>query len=135
MTEQPLTNDAYHVNIYRAGEIESQHLVDIALCDAKGEIIYESTQFHSSQTHGPHTVRLQAGETIDFVATSGMTSSFDSFGWTARLRSTSTQGNSTDRDTETHFSGPFTPEKTLPLDRLEQLSQILILSNEFAFVD
>ena len=39
MTEQPLTNDAYHVNIYRAGEIESQHLVDIAVCDAKGEII------------------------------------------------------------------------------------------------
>ena len=102
---------------------------------AKGEIIYESTQFHSSQTHGPHTIRLQAGETIDFVATSGTTSSFDSFGWTARLQSTSTQGNSTDRDTETHFSGPFTPEKTLPLDRLEQLSQILILSNEFAFVD
>ena len=45
------------------------------------------------------------------------------------------QGQKAERDTMKHFSGPFATEKIQALDRLEQLAQILILSNEFAFID
>jgi hypothetical protein len=34
-----------------------------------------------------------------------------------------------------HFSGPFNPKSNQPLDRLAQLAQTLLMSNEFAFVD
>jgi len=102
---------------------------------AKGKIIYQTTQLNAKQTHGPHNIQLRAGETVDLVATAGSSSSFDSFEWTATLQTTTPNGQSYERDSQNHFSGPFTQQKTRPLDRLEQLSQILILSNEFAFID
>ena len=102
---------------------------------ASGKIIYQTTQLHAKQTHGPHIIPLRAGETLDLVATPGSSSSFDSFEWTATLQTTTPSGRSYERDTQNHFSGPFTKDKIQPLDRLEQLAQILILSNEFAFID
>ena len=102
---------------------------------ANGKIIYQTTQLHAKQTHGPHNIQLRAGETLELVTTAGNNSSFDSFEWTATLHTTTPNGPSYQRDTQNHFSGPFTKDKTQPLDRLEQLAQILILSNEFAFID
>ena len=102
-----------------------------------GKQIYESTQLNSQQRHGPHSIKLNAGDVIDLIATPGRTSSFDSFEWTAKIQSEPEQGKGqgSERDTIKHFSGPFEIEKIQSLDRLEQLAQILILSNEFAFID
>ena len=102
-----------------------------------GKQIYESTQLNSQQRHGPHSIKLNAGDVIDLIATPGRTSSFDSFEWTAKIQSKPEQGKGqgSERDTIKHFSGPFEIEKIQSLDRLEQLAQILILSNEFAFID
>ncbi|MGI9444179.1 MAG: PSD1 and planctomycete cytochrome C domain-containing protein [Rubripirellula sp.] len=102
-----------------------------------GKQIYESTQLNSQQRHGPHSIKLNAGDVIDLIATPGRTSSFDSFEWTAKIQSEPEQGKgkASERDTVKHFSGPFETEKIQSLDRLEQLAQILILSNEFAFID
>ena len=97
-----------------------------------GQEVYESTQLNSQQTHGPHQFRLKAGDTVDLIATPGRTSSFDSFEWTAKLQTANAQE---ERDSMKHFSGPFEKKKIQSLDRLEQLAQILILSNEFAFID
>ena len=97
--------------------------------------IFEATLLNSRRSHGPHKIELKAGDTIDLVATSGPTSSFDSFEWTAKLQVVPTQGNRAERDTSKHFSGPYEKEMVQSLDRLEQLAQILILSNEFAFID
>jgi len=102
---------------------------------ANGKTIYQSTQLNSKQTHGPDTINLQAGDTLDFIATPGSTSSFDSFEWTAKILTMPVEGQGSERDTLSHFSGPFTKDKIQALDRLEQLAQILILSNEFAFID
>lgn len=102
---------------------------------ANGQRLYESTQLNSQQKHGPHSIKLKAGEVIDLIATSGPTSSFDSFEWTAKMQIVPAQGQKAERDTMKHFSGPFATEKIQALDRLEQLAQILILSNEFAFID
>jgi len=102
---------------------------------ANGKQIYASTRLNSQQKHGPHSIKLNAGEVIDLIATPGRTSSFDSFEWTAKIQIEATQGQGSERDTIKHFSGPFATEKIQSLDRLEQLAQILILSNEFAFID
>ena len=45
MTAQCDTHHAYRVSIYRAGEVESEHLVDIALCNAGGDIILKKGRF------------------------------------------------------------------------------------------
>lgn len=102
-----------------------------------GKQIYASTQLNSQQRHGPHSIKLNAGDVIDLIATPGRTSSFDSFEWTAKIQSEPKQdkGQGSERDTTKHFSGPFEIEKIQSMDRLEQLAQILILSNEFAFID
>ena len=100
---------------------------------ANGKQIYTSTQLNSRESHGPHSIKLNSGDVIDLIATPGRTSSFDSFEWTAKIHVEQEQGAV--RDTVEHFSGPFETEKTQSLDRLEQLAQILILSNEFAFID
>lgn len=97
--------------------------------------IYQSTELNSNQTHGPHTINLQTGQTLDLIATAGTSSSFDTFEWTATLQANPTQGLGSERNTKRHFSGPFTQQRIQSLDRLEQLAQILILSNEFAFID
>ncbi len=102
---------------------------------ANGKQVYTSTQLNSEQRHGPHSIKLNAGDVIDLIATAGRTSSFDSFEWTATIKVERAQGQGTERDTVKHFSGPFETEKVQSLDRLEQLAQILILSNEFAFID
>ena len=104
---------------------------------ANGKQVYASTQLNSQESHGPHSIKLDAGDVIDLVATPGRTSSFDSFEWTAKihLEQAHAQGQGAERDTFKHFSGPFEIEKIQSLDRLEQLAQILILSNEFAFID
>lgn len=100
-----------------------------------GQQLFRSTRLNSQQNHGPHTIRLKTGDTIDLIARSGPTSSFDSFEWTAKIQVTETQGEISERDTLKHFSGPFEIDQLASLDRLEQLAQILLLSNEFAFID
>lgn len=97
--------------------------------------VFESHSFNRRQDHGPYTMTLQAGDTVDLVVTSGGTSSFDSFQWKATLQLTDARGQRTETVTETHFSGPFKEGTKRPFDRLSQLAQTLILSNEFAFVD
>ena len=97
--------------------------------------VFQSHQLNRKQNHGPYTMTLQAGDTVDLVVSSGGTSSFDSFQWKATLQLTDARGQPTKTVTETHFSGPFKEVTKQPFDRLSQLAQTLILSNEFAFVD
>ncbi len=97
--------------------------------------VFESRQFNRKQNHGPYETTLQAGDTVDLVVSCAGNSSYDSFQWTATLQLTDSDGQPTETETETHFSGPFEQGTQQPLDRLSQLAQTLILSNEFAFID
>jgi preprotein translocase subunit SecD len=74
----------------------------------------------------------QKGDTIDFITDMRANIDHDVFRWPVTLRLTTT-----DKDagqvwaSTTGFHGPITP----PLTRWQELAQVLLMSNEFAFVD
>ena len=81
------------------------------------------------------TAKIQQGDSVDFVAHPGESSSFDSFFWNCQISMTATDGRVFEADSKQDFSGPTNPDIPKSLDRLSQLAQTLLLSNEFAFVD
>ncbi len=78
---------------------------------------------------------VMAGETIDFVVDIHRELNSDQFLWAPRITeapSADPVSATTERwDAEQHFSGPVSPHLT----GWEQLAQILLLANEFMFVD
>ncbi|MEL6104986.1 MAG: PSD1 and planctomycete cytochrome C domain-containing protein [Planctomycetota bacterium] len=76
---------------------------------------------------------IKAGQTVDIVASCGDSINHDTFFLMCKLRLDS--GDQLfEADSMKDFSGPL-PEKRGGLDRLTQLVQTLLLSNEFLFVD
>ena len=90
-------------------------------------------------------IEVQAGDTLDFVVDCIETASFDSFLWSpaVELIELATPDQSNDRwlpgftwNAAADFSA--SSEKLAPSDSLDpwvQLAQVLLLCNEFAFVD
>ena len=72
------------------------------------------------------------GDTIDFVTDCRTNVDYDAFNWTVTLRLT-TSDNRPEQvwDSTSGFHGPLTP----PLTRWQELAQVLLMSNEFVFVD
>lgn len=93
------------------------------------------TQKKNDRPYGPIDGKIEAGQTIDFVASAGENDSFDTFYWRISVRLTASDGRILESHSKKHFSGPFDPGSNQPLDRLAQLAQTLMMSNEFAFVD
>jgi hypothetical protein len=80
----------------------------------------------------PPVINVQKGDTIDFVTDSRANVTSDEFTWTVTLRLTSSdKGPGHVWDSTSGFHGPL----TVPLTRWQELAQILMMSNEFAFVD
>ena len=96
---------------------------------------FMETQQKNDRAYGPISGKIEMGQSIDFVASAGESDSFDSFHWRVSIRLTGPDGRTLETDSAKHFSGPFNPESNQPLDRLSQLAQTLLMSNEFAFVD
>lgn len=97
--------------------------------------LYIGKQKMNNFPYGPFFARVEAGETIDFVASPGESNNSDTFFWRATVQLTSPDGRVFQTDSNKHFSGPFNQEDNKPLSRLAQLAQTLMMSNEFAFVD
>ncbi|MCA9194805.1 MAG: PSD1 domain-containing protein [Planctomycetales bacterium] len=79
-------------------------------------------------------VELQPGDTIDFVVDIIQELNSDQFLWSPVIREQNeidSQSNLTDWDASRDFQGPVAQ----PLSQLEQLAQILMLTNEFQFID
>ena len=75
-------------------------------------------------------VEVQTGDVIDFVCESGDTVFHDSFEWSAKLRLRT--GDTVEWfDSVKQFSGT----QSKPLDVWSQFAQVLLLANEFVFVD
>lgn len=100
-----------------------------------GRRIFRGTQKSNNRPYGPLSGQLKKGQTVDLVALPGESSSFDTFYWNARIRLLGSDKRVAQSDSVKHFSGPFNVEAVRPLDRLAQLAQTLMMSNEFAFVD
>jgi hypothetical protein len=82
-------------------------------------------------------VAVSAGDTIDFVASPGASDGFDSFEWYTRVRYEATHEKTPYRlqwEARADFEGPPAPPPA-PLTAWGQLAQVLLLSNEFMYVD
>jgi hypothetical protein len=98
----------------------------------RGGIIGSWEVFHSEATTAPAQIVVEPGETIDFVTDCRSGVEHDTFGWTVTLRLASAASEDVQMwDSASGFHGPLVS----PLSRWEQLAQVLLMSNEFAFVD
>jgi hypothetical protein len=81
---------------------------------------------------------VRAGDTIDFVAEPGANDGYDSFEWYVRVKYVDVRDESRPYrlqwEARADFSGP-PPAPPEPLRPWEQLAQVLLLSNEFMYVD
>ncbi|HEY1783925.1 MAG TPA: DUF1553 domain-containing protein, partial [Pirellulales bacterium] len=79
-------------------------------------------------------VEIARGDTIDFVVDPRGNDSYDSFHWAPKLRQIAAAGQTTPAgawDAKTGFHGPPPPHP----DAWAKLAQVLLLSNEFVFLD
>lgn len=80
----------------------------------------------------PAVCDVQKGDTVDFVTDSRANVTSDDFTWPVTLRLTTSENDPGQVwDSTSGFHGPL----TVPLTRWQELAQILMMSNEFAFVD
>ncbi len=99
----------------------------------EGGLLGDWVAHNRGASTGVDRYEVQAGETIDFVADCRAEPSFDSFNWAPRIQVLESGSTSeiTAWDAKSGFGGPA-PE---PLSRSERYAQILLLTNEFLFVD
>ncbi|HXJ60400.1 MAG TPA: PSD1 and planctomycete cytochrome C domain-containing protein [Verrucomicrobiae bacterium] len=89
------------------------------------------------------SVNVQRGERIDFVVDCRETVEFDSFHWAPLLQRLTPAGakpavnpeEPTEWSAKADFSGPPRPKEKRSLSAWEKYAQVLLLSNELAFVD
>jgi hypothetical protein len=99
---------------------------------SRGGLVGGWEAFHGEATTAPPPLAVEAGDTVDFVTDCRSGVEHDSFGWNVTLRLTSKANNSEQVwDSMSGFHGPI----SRPLSRWEQLAQVLLMSNEFSFVD
>jgi len=106
----------------RAGMV-GQWMVD---GPAKGAKIVE--QDESKAVANVESISVRAGDTLDFVVDSRDDPELDTFTWKIKIEDVA--GGST-WDSERDFRGPI----TRPLTSRGRAAQVLLMSNEFAFVD
>ncbi|MEM9659881.1 MAG: hypothetical protein AAF961_16075, partial [Planctomycetota bacterium] len=87
---------------------------------------------HDSRCATPiASLPVMRGDAVDFIIDCRNGESYDSFRWTATVSLTVEDGAKTTWSTRDGFHGPSPP----PLSPWGRLAQILLMSNEFAFVD
>ena len=87
---------------------------------------------HNQSATNPPPFAVQQGDTIDFVTDSRTNVESDVFNWTVTLRiaASSTEPGQV-WESFSGFHGPL----ELPMTRWQELAQVLLMSNEFVFVD
>jgi hypothetical protein len=86
-----------------------------------------------SQTATQATVAVQAGEAVDFVVDCVGDFAYDTFTWPVTLRMKLPGGEAKSWSSQGEFSGQGPPAPVLT--RWESLAHVLLMSNEFMFVD
>ncbi|MGV3486729.1 MAG: DUF1553 domain-containing protein, partial [Planctomycetaceae bacterium] len=103
---------------------------------AIGETIrWQEVQKSNNRPYGPMTWPIKKGQSLDVIADDNGTTSFDSFFWRVNVRFEGADGRVVESSSVEDFSGPLSEQTERPMNRREQLAQLLLLSNEFAFVD
>jgi hypothetical protein len=89
----------------------------------------------NNRPYGPMTWPIKKGQSLDLIADDNGTANSDSFFWRTSVRFVGDDGTVIESSSVDDFSGPLSDSTDRPLSRREQLAQLLLLSNEFAFVD
>ncbi|MBL9162165.1 MAG: PSD1 domain-containing protein [Planctomycetaceae bacterium] len=112
---------------------EGNGVVARAISTARGRI-GEWPVAHGACSTVVEGIPVSAGDVIDLVVESGGEHTSDTFLWKATLRLTRDDGTVESWNTLDGIDGPR-PATTPPLDRWSQLAQVLLMCNEFTFVD
>ncbi|GMW03120.1 MAG: hypothetical protein AMXMBFR84_42560 [Candidatus Hydrogenedentota bacterium] len=99
---------------------------------SRGGIRWNSTVFNGESESHVEGIEVAAGDTIDFVVAAGANESFDSYEWTPRIVLRTSDGAPIGEwESKKEFAGP----PPVPLTPWEQYAQVLLMTNEFLFVD
>ena len=97
--------------------------------------VFDNIQKSNRRPYGPLTAKIQQGQHIDFVASAGATMNHDTFFWRMRISVSDGVGHTLETESTHDFSGPIEAVHHKTLARFSQLAHVLLMSNEFAFVD
>jgi hypothetical protein len=98
---------------------------------ASGSGLVSEWQVHGGEVETTvGSLPVRRGEAIDFLVDPGATDNFDSFQWEIKCELVSADGRSQVFDSVKDYVGPSSP-----LTPWGRLAQVLLLSNEFAFID
>jgi hypothetical protein len=94
--------------------------------------------YNSKREMGIAQLEIKKGDTVDFAVDSNQNLNSDSFTWVPRIKALSQgasagSGSASEWNARQEFSGP--KEVPAPLNAWEQYAQVLLMSNELAFVD
>ncbi|MDB6131375.1 MAG: Protein of unknown function (DUF1553)/Protein of unknown function (DUF1549)/Planctomycete, partial [Verrucomicrobiales bacterium] len=90
---------------------------------------------HDTKETTVESIIVQKGDVLDFVVDPKESVAFDSYMWSPSLTLKGAKEGTakTVWNSESDFSGPV--KKKVPLTRIEELAQVLLLTNELSFVD
>ena len=104
---------------------------------SSGQVLWRGSAHNNSTTSVFDGLSVKAGDTIDLVVDCGANQSFDSFTWHPRIHVLAPADGDTSAGRETEwrsrlgFQGPPPP----PIEPWGKYAQVLLMSNEFMFVD
>ncbi|QDU58959.1 PSD1 and planctomycete cytochrome C domain-containing protein [Aeoliella mucimassa] len=104
--------------------------VDGLIVSSRQGIVGRWSVAHGTQNTPVRLEQVMPGEHVDFVVACRENDAFDSYQWRATV-TLETPGDRQTWNTEQGFHGPAAE----PLDLWSQLAQVLLMSNEFLYVD
>ena len=97
--------------------------------------LFDQIQKSNNRPYGPIHAHVEKGQHIDFIADAGKTVNHDTFFWRIRIVVSGESGEVFETESTRDFSGPLDEKPGQTIGRFAQLAQVLMISNEFAFVD
>ena len=104
---------------------------------SNGQVLWRGNAHNSNMASMIESFEVKAGDTIDLVVDCGASQDFDSFTWHPRFSVLAAADGDTSAGRETEwrsrlgFQGPPPP----PMEPWSKYAQVLLMSNEFMFVD
>jgi len=98
-------------------------------------VLWQEVQKAGERSVEPIRSPIKKGESLDLIVDDNGTTSFDSYSFKATIRFDGENGRTIEASSVDDFSGPSSSPSAKPMTRREQLAQLLLISNEFAFVD
>lgn len=121
---------------FKHGSDKGDGVFGYAVSSSRG-VVWQGHAHNNTVRSDFNGIPVAAGETIDLVVDCGANQSFDSFTWHPRLRvaegaeETIPSGQPRAWLSRVDFAGP----PPAPLDAWDKYAQVLLMSNEFMFVD